>query len=505
MEKADKKRAVALGLRIVFCFLATLGILILAAGYSISHNVHVVLRDYTLKLVEAMVEQGVATVEYEIGASLEETEVLAGSFHVPESAGDRPEFPAQQFDEMNELRMVYVTEKGSISSDGRERHILEREDVQAAFGGETSIYGPYFNEEGEYVICYSAPVWDQGVIAGVLSIEKDGYDFGRLIESIRFGDSGEAYIINTEGTDIAVSRAEHIDWVNSEYNAQKLLEKGEDFVTRSVLELEQKGLSGESGFDTYYWDGSLCYLFYKPIPSTGWVLLAGVREEEISAMAHTALTAGASSGAAVGLCIIVFLLLTALVVFWILTDMKKSAEINEKLELIANHDALTGLLNRRFLENSLAQMWKYPVKVPDQAVVLMMDIDNFKKYNDYFGHPKGDACLRRMAAVLKREMDILGGDAIRYGGEEFVGVAFAVDSRGSLELGNRICRMIEEEKVPDGRGGVMTVSVGVCYVDTTLKASLYECIEVADKALYQAKSNGKNQAVLLEKEEPGKN
>ena len=286
--------------------------------------------------------------------------------------------------------------------------------------------------------------------------------------------------------------------MKTEYNAGRLLKENGDDETRSILELEQLGLNGEEGVGTYYWNGGLCYVIYAPIPSENWVMLAGLREEEIAAMTQSTLFSAISKGPALSICITVFLLLTVLIIYWIISNTKRNAEINEKLEMIANHDALTGLLNRRFLENSLSELWKYPIKVTSQAAVFMVDIDNFKKYNDFYGHPKGDVCLRRMATVLKAVFDDYESDVIRYGGEEFTAVVFSIDSQMAKELGEKICRRAEEEKVPDGNGGVVTVSVGVCHVETTLDKSLDECIRIADNALYQAKKSGKNQSVFLE-------
>lgn len=77
-------------------------------------------------------------------------------------------------------------------------------------------------------------------------------------------------------------------------------------------------------------------------------------------------------------------------------------------------------------------MWKYPIKVTSQAAVFMIDIDNFKKYNDFFGHPQGDDCLCRIANVLK---GVFNGYVVRYGGEEFIAVVFSVDLQTAKELG----------------------------------------------------------------------
>ena len=497
MQNEEKKQAVKLGVRIGTAFLIALCILILVVYYVLSQNFHSQLSDYTIKLVQAMVEQGVTTVEYELQAGRGEAAVLASSFQVSGVQNQEVIFPDQLLNESNELRMVYVSDYGTVTSDGRQRDISCRKDIVTAFGGEIAVYGPYYNEEQEYVICYSAPIVRAGKIVGVLSIEKDGYRFSDLIESIRFVDSGESYIINSEGTDIAVSNQDHIDWVKTEYNAGRLLTENEDDETRSILELEQLGLNGEEGVGTYYWNGGLCYVIYAPISSENWVMIAGLREEEIAAMTQSTLFSAISKGPALSICITVFLLLTGLIIYWIISNTKRNAEINEKLEMIANHDALTGLLNRRFLENSLSELWKYPIKVTSQAAVFMVDIDNFKKYNDFYGHPKGDVCLRRMATVLKAVFDDYESDVIRYGGEEFTAVVFSIDSQMAKELGEKICRRAEEEKVPDGNGGVVTVSVGVCHVETTLDKSLDECIRIADNALYQAKKSGKNRSVFL--------
>lgn len=498
LKNYGNQRALSLGIRIVLVFLLALFIIIVAVYSALSQNFQTLLADYSIKLVQAMVEQGVTIVENELEAGRREISILADSFTAPPEG--RPVEFSSIFLESDAVRILYVTKTGTESSDGRLLDVREREDIDAAFQGETAVYGPYFNEEDEYVICYSAPVKKNGEIVGVISQEKDGYLFCELIQNIRFIDSGESYIINAEGTDIAVSNLDHIEWVNTKYNGWRLLEEQEDPVTRSIVELEKKGLSGETGIGTYYWDDGLVYLVYSPIPSTGWVLLGGLREEEVSAMTQTVLISSALTGPAMIISFSVFLLLTALIVFWIISNTKKNAEINAKLELIANHDSLTGLLNRRFLETDLAKKWKYPIKVSGQAAIFMLDIDNFKKYNDYYGHPKGDDCLRQVAGVFQHVFDEVNGYVMRYGGEEFMAVMFLLDSQSALEKGWKVCRLVEQEKIPDSEGGFVTVSVGVSHTSRTLGISLYDCIQTADKALYQAKADGKNRAVLFEAE-----
>ena len=288
--------------------------------------------------------------------------------------------------------------------------------------------------------------------------------------------------------------------MTSGYNSQEIYKTQPTDEVKSILDLELKGLSGERGVGTYYWEDGLVYVIYVPITSVGWVLFAGMREEEIVSMTQSTMFTALSKGPILAGCLVLLFLLAGLIVFWIISSMKKNAEINEKLELIANHDTLTGLLNRRFLETSLSALWKYPVKAPGQAAVFMLDIDDFKKYNDFFGHPKGDDCLRRVAAVFKNAFEGYKSSLMRYGGEEFVAAVFILDQQTALELGQKVCQLIVNEALPNGRGGVVTVSVGICYVNSTLDVSLYDCIQMADRALYQAKKEGKNRAVLFSEE-----
>lgn len=495
MKEQTKKHMIALSVRIGTVFLLTIGIVVFTSYYVLSENFHKLLTEYSITLIQSMLSQGVQTVEYELAAGQKEAALLAHYFDAQECSFSEMEYDSDF------VRMVYVSEDTTVASDGSRQEIRERSDIVAAFGGETAVHGPCFNDSNEFIVSYSAPVRQDGKITGVLCIEKDGYRFCDLIQEIKFIDTGEAYIINEEGTDIAVSDSSHIEWVTSEYNSQKLYEEKGDAVVQSIMELELKGLRGETGYGTYSWNDGLCYVVYEPIPSVGWVLLAGLREEEISAMTQSAFYGAISDSPTLIICFSLFLVLFVLIIVWMISSIKKSAAINEKLEIIANHDALTGLLNRRYLETELSRTWRYPVKVASEAAVLMIDIDNFKKYNDHYGHQKGDDCLRRVASTLNYACKEYNGNVMRYGGEEFIIVAFALDRERAQQLGNQVCTLVEAEKLPDSEGGVVTVSVGVCSVESTVDVSLYDCIMIADKALYQAKAEGKNRAVLWTRNE----
>lgn len=413
MGRKEKVRPFGLGVRIGIVFFIAFGILVFAAYAVAAKNVQDMLTDYTLQLLQSMVEQGVTTVEYELRVSQDQTVELAEAFSVSNPEGAGPIFPAAL--QSGILRMVYVTKQGGTASDGQPWDGCGRADIEKAFSGETGIYGPYFNEENKFVICYSAPVIREGKITGVLSIEKDGYYLSSLIKNIRFLKTGESYIIDAKGTDIAVSNQEHLDWVNNQYNARRLLEELEDSVTRSIMELEQKGLAGETGVGTYYWEDGLCYLFYAPVPSTGWVLLSGVREEELKSMTQSALYTSVTRSPIFGVCITVFLILTAVIIYWIVTSFKRTAEINGQLKRIANYDPLTGTLNRHSFDAELDILSGCEFH---SFACIYVDANGLHEINNHLGHQAGDDMLKAVVEAL--QCNFTPDDVYRIGGDEFV-------------------------------------------------------------------------------------
>lgn len=413
MEINEKKRILILGSRIVCVFLAAFLILIFTVYSVFSKNFQSMLADYTINLMRSMVDQGVISVENELKSSKVVLEDLADTFVVPKEE-EAVEFP-ENISGSNLLRLVYVSEDGSVSSDGRKLDIRSREDVKMACSGQIGVYGPYFNEQNEYVMCYSAPVFQDGRIAGVLSMEKDGYYFCDLIENLTYVDTGESYIINGEGTDIAVSNQDHISWVNDSYNAKQIFEETEDAGARSVMELEQKGLDGESGVGTYYWDDGLCYVVYAPIPSVQWVLLAKIRQEELVSMMDSTFLTSISKGPVLQVCLIVFLLLISLVIYWILSSSKKSAVINARLNVIANYDSLTGTKNRNSFHTAIDKFGSLNLS---QFACVYLDANGLHEINNRLGHQAGDRMLRSVADVLCQNFP--HECVYRIGGDEFV-------------------------------------------------------------------------------------
>jgi diguanylate cyclase (GGDEF)-like protein len=159
------------------------------------------------------------------------------------------------------------------------------------------------------------------------------------------------------------------------------------------------------------------------------------------------------------------------------------ADLITRLENQARTDALTGVANRRALEETLVRELAAAERQRRPVAIVMLDMDHFKAYNDRYGHPAGDAMLAGTAAAWRAELrptDTLA----RYGGEEFLAVLPATDVDGAVKTADRLRRV-----TPDGQ----TASAGAAVWDG--RESPSELIDRADAALYEAKQGGRNRTV----------
>ncbi len=164
-------------------------------------------------------------------------------------------------------------------------------------------------------------------------------------------------------------------------------------------------------------------------------------------------------------------------------------------ELDAGSDALTNLLNRRFLPTVLRREIELAEKSRSSFAVLLLDLDHFKAINDAHGHEAGDRALQHVAGILSQFTR--GSDYVfRYGGEEFVVVLVAVEEQQALVIADGLCRRIADTPVPlgDAQRLDITASIGVALYDGHPD---YERVMArADAAMYQAKKQGRNRVIL---------
>lgn len=168
---------------------------------------------------------------------------------------------------------------------------------------------------------------------------------------------------------------------------------------------------------------------------------------------------------------------------------------NEDLQELALTDSLTGLLNRRGLEEKIELLWSYTMREKQNAAIIMVDIDYFKSYNDRFGHVEGDRCLREVANAIKRGAKRKTDVIARIGGEEFLVFAHQLDGEKALKLAKSIKKNIEEINLSSGNqceDEHITASIGISVMSPKDDNTFNELYDKADCQLYQAKETGRN-------------
>jgi diguanylate cyclase (GGDEF)-like protein len=167
----------------------------------------------------------------------------------------------------------------------------------------------------------------------------------------------------------------------------------------------------------------------------------------------------------------------------------------EEAQDAANHDALTGLQNRRFLHDREAELWAQAAEGGGEMAAIMIDVDHFKLFNDRYGHPAGDQCLKRVAGAISAGLRGIGDLAIRYGGEEFVLLLPGLTMAEACQVAERVRRDIEALAIPHAAAqgaGIVTASFGVA-AGLPATHSADALLAAADVALYEAKRRGRNQ------------
>jgi diguanylate cyclase (GGDEF)-like protein len=170
---------------------------------------------------------------------------------------------------------------------------------------------------------------------------------------------------------------------------------------------------------------------------------------------------------------------------------------------MAARDGLTGLKNRRAFDEHLPRSWQQALRDRRFMVVMMIDVDRFKLFNDRYGHQAGDDALQRVSVVVdgfaQRPLDL----AARYGGEELAVILFDVDREHAEKIAEQLRTAVQSvgiEHVDNDKVGVVTVSIGVAIVQPRLDRSPAGIVQLADEALYTAKKEGRNRVKVFESE-----
>ena len=177
-----------------------------------------------------------------------------------------------------------------------------------------------------------------------------------------------------------------------------------------------------------------------------------------------------------------------------LTDVREE-RLLRKLYESSTRDALTGAYNRLHFEERLRSEVAYAIRHRAHASLVLIDLDHFKRVNDTYGHPAGDAVLRRSSELCMRALrteDVFA----RFGGEEFAVVLRNIELKGAARLGDRLRAAVSADPVDfDGNAIKVTLSAGAAALEDCRNPSSEELISVADRRLYLAKQQGRNRVV----------
>jgi len=171
---------------------------------------------------------------------------------------------------------------------------------------------------------------------------------------------------------------------------------------------------------------------------------------------------------------------------------------------LAQHDVLTWTKNRRVFDEYLPRLWRQAAEDGRSLAILLLDVDHFKPYNDRYGHQAGDIALRKVAhaiqACVRRPLDLVA----RYGGEEFTAILYDTDASRTASAAERMRKAVEElaiEHRGSRAGAMLTISIGAAVIAPDPRRSPGGAVQLADEALYRAKSKGRNRLEIVDDSE----
>ena len=332
-------------------------------------------------------------------------------------------------------------------------------------------------ETGEKLVTISSPLYIDGEIVGVIAADVFLININRYLENNLLEDNSYAYIINENGKILVHTRDKSL-------------------VEKSIYNIELKGYTkffenvkntSESISGSYTIEGRNVNGVLQKVEGIDWYI--GISAEKDIELANIFENRKYFQIITINLLIA---LLISLSIFNIIKTKRKLKMENLGLTLDNSIDYLTGAYNRRYCEEYLNLLWEESIN-NTQISALMIDIDHFKKYNDTYGHQKGDEILKTVADTINeniRNDDIL----VRYGGEEFLILLKATTLEEAKIVAKKIKEAVFDKNIENKNTslGILTISIGVSSVLPKNDINKEGFIIEADKALYEAKERGRN-------------
>lgn len=181
-------------------------------------------------------------------------------------------------------------------------------------------------------------------------------------------------------------------------------------------------------------------------------------------------------------------------------EIEQREKLDRQLRELSIRDGLTGLYNRRHFDTAYTEELKRAERARTEFSIVLVDIDCFKQFNDTYGHPAGDDCLRRVSKAIAQSMNRPGDLVARYGGEEIAALLPNTNAEQAFHVAERIRIGVQELAIPHrgstvSNSDTVTVSIGVATLGSDARSKEMDLLKKADQALYRAKANGRNRTV----------
>jgi diguanylate cyclase (GGDEF)-like protein len=345
--------------------------------------------------------------------------------------------------------------------------------------GDAGLYlsGPARDRRGTTWLILASRRFERadGRFAGVVVSELEVGYFERLYRDVDVGPRGTISLISDRGI---ITVRKPFAFIGSVFRQPTLA---------GASRLSSAGLV------TWPLDGVSRLNAFQRLPDYPFAIWVSVPQDDVLAQWRSAAQAN-------GIAIMIMVTMICLLATGLGMQIEKRKQAEASLARLALLDGLTGLANRRRFDSALESEWKRAHREGSTVALLMIDVDNFKAYNDHYGHPCGDTILTAIAQTLAATVLRIGDLTARYGGEEFAVILPSTSAAHAVAIAERIRTAVAELKVPHigTPAGVVTVSIGVAALVPRASSESAELLREADAALYESKSAGRNRWSLFD-------
>jgi len=322
-----------------------------------------------------------------------------------------------------------------------------------------------------------------------------------ILAKMDYGDDGYFFIYDLNGTNLMHPRLPEVVGKN-------LWELRDSQGNPTIQKLIARALSG-GGLERYWWQKPS---LHKEVPKLGyvvmldrwgWMLGTGIYIDDVEAALKKVDEQNSKN---IENTMILIAAIAAALVFIIATIgavLNMALQLaNRQLEMLSVTDTLTGLANRRHFNETLHAEWIRELRTHSPLGAVMIDIDQFKLYNDHYGHIQGDACLKQVGEILGKSFREGVDFVARYGGEEFAVIMPCADMESAYHAADRARAAIAAFNMPHEKAihKIVTISIGVASIVPSDRMTETKLFELADGALYAAKQSGRNRVVRSSQE-----